>query len=76
MLNIINYNYPGVRDYIHVMDLATGHVAALTLLYRKHQHLKASVFRYVFLLLYALVLISFSITTFSIKTVPHNLKDL
>lgn len=33
----------GVRDYIHVMDLATGHLAALRLLFRKHLHLKASV---------------------------------
>ncbi|KAB0804819.1 hypothetical protein PPYR_01789 [Photinus pyralis] len=31
----------GVRDYIHVMDLATGHVAALRKLCREHQHLKA-----------------------------------
>lgn len=31
----------GVRDYIHVMDLATGHVAALRKLYKEHQHLKA-----------------------------------
>ncbi|GLV39759.1 UDP-galactose 4'-epimerase [Carabus blaptoides fortunei] len=30
----------GVRDYIHVMDLATGHVAALNMLQRKHQRLK------------------------------------
>lgn len=33
----------GIRDYIHVMDLATGHVAALDMLCRKHQRLKASV---------------------------------
>lgn len=33
----------GIRDYIHVMDLATGHVAALDMLYQKHQRLKASV---------------------------------
>lgn len=38
-----NYLQIGVRDYIHVMDLATGHVAALKSLFRKHQHLKASV---------------------------------
>lgn len=31
----------GVRDYIHVMDLATGHVAALRKLYKEHQKLKA-----------------------------------
>lgn len=33
----------GIRDYIHVMDLASGHVAALDMLCRKHQRLKASV---------------------------------
>lgn len=33
----------GVRDYIHVMDLATGHVAALRQLRKQHQRLKASV---------------------------------
>ncbi|CAH0773217.1 unnamed protein product [Bemisia tabaci] len=31
----------GVRDYIHVMDLATGHVAALNKLQRSHLRLKA-----------------------------------
>ncbi|KAF2880687.1 hypothetical protein ILUMI_25477 [Ignelater luminosus] len=31
----------GVRDYIHVMDLATGHVAALRKLRKQHQRLKA-----------------------------------
>ncbi|XP_022907971.1 UDP-glucose 4-epimerase-like [Onthophagus taurus] len=30
----------GVRDYIHVMDLARGHVAALSLLFKKHQKIK------------------------------------
>ncbi|KAJ1523938.1 hypothetical protein ONE63_010487 [Megalurothrips usitatus] len=30
----------GVRDYIHVMDLASGHVAALRKLKEKHQRLK------------------------------------
>lgn len=48
-LNKVKYVYCifffilGVRDYIHVMDLATGHVAALNMLQRKHQRLKASV---------------------------------
>lgn len=27
---------PGVRDYIHVMDLASGHVAALSKLNEEH----------------------------------------
>lgn len=31
----------GVRDYIHVMDLASGHVAALNKL--KNQHLRLKV---------------------------------
>ncbi|KAK9732420.1 GDP-mannose 4,6 dehydratase [Popillia japonica] len=30
----------GVRDYIHVMDLASGHVAALSYLFRKHDRIK------------------------------------
>lgn len=30
----------GVRDYIHVMDLASGHVAALTKLQKEHLRLK------------------------------------
>ena len=30
----------GIRDYIHVMDLATGHVAALAALRREHSRLK------------------------------------
>ncbi|EFA06422.2 putative UDP-glucose 4-epimerase-like Protein [Tribolium castaneum] len=30
----------GIRDYIHVMDLASGHVAALNLLKRSHQNYK------------------------------------
>ncbi|GLH06219.1 UDP-glucose 4-epimerase, partial [Gryllus bimaculatus] len=32
----------GVRDYIHVMDLASGHVAALSKLQKEHLRLKAS----------------------------------
>ncbi|KAK4308957.1 hypothetical protein Pmani_019392 [Petrolisthes manimaculis] len=39
-----DYNTPdgtGVRDYIHVMDLASGHVAALTKLYLEHLKFKA-----------------------------------
>ncbi|CAH0401324.1 unnamed protein product [Chilo suppressalis] len=38
-----DYNTPdgtGVRDYIHVMDLASGHVAALNLLSNNHIRLK------------------------------------
>lgn len=31
---------PGVRDYIHVMDLATGHVAALSKLHKEHQRIR------------------------------------
>jgi UDP-glucose 4-epimerase len=30
----------GVRDYIHVMDLASGHVAALNKLKKEHLRLK------------------------------------
>lgn len=30
----------GIRDYIHVMDLASGHVAALNLLSSTHVKLK------------------------------------
>lgn len=33
--------YLGIRDYIHVMDLATGHVAALDALQKSHQRLRA-----------------------------------
>lgn len=33
----------GIRDYIHVMDLASGHVAALSALKKKHLRLKVSV---------------------------------
>ncbi|CAH0724332.1 unnamed protein product, partial [Brenthis ino] len=38
-----DYNTPdgtGIRDYIHVMDLASGHVAALNLLNETHGRLK------------------------------------
>lgn len=38
-----DYNTPdgtGIRDYIHVMDLASGHVAALNLLSQTHIRLK------------------------------------
>lgn len=31
----------GVRDYIHVMDLANGHVAALSKLEKNHLHLRS-----------------------------------
>lgn len=31
----------GIRDYIHIMDLAAGHVAALTALQKCHLRLKA-----------------------------------
>lgn len=30
----------GIRDYIHVMDLATGHVAALAKLEKQHLNIK------------------------------------
>lgn len=30
----------GIRDYIHVMDLAAGHVAALNALHKQHLRLK------------------------------------
>jgi len=44
-LVIFGGDYPtkdgtGIRDYIHVMDLATGHVAALDALRREHSRLK------------------------------------
>lgn len=32
--------YLGIRDYIHVMDLASGHVAALNALHKRHNRLK------------------------------------
>lgn len=32
--------FSGVRDYIHVMDLAAGHVAALNALHKQHLRLK------------------------------------
>jgi UDP-glucose 4-epimerase len=32
--------FAGVRDYIHVMDLASGHVAALNKLKKEHLRLK------------------------------------
>ena len=31
----------GVRDYIHIMDLASGHVKALELLFLRHQGVRA-----------------------------------
>lgn len=34
------YSSQGVRDYIHVMDLAAGHVAALNALHKHHLRLK------------------------------------
>jgi UDP-glucose 4-epimerase len=33
-------SFVGVRDYIHVMDLASGHVAALGKLKKEHLRLK------------------------------------
>ena len=30
----------GIRDYIHIMDLASGHVAALNALHKQHLRLK------------------------------------
>lgn len=53
MLTIFGGDYDtvdgtGVRDYIHVMDLASGHVAALELLFRKHQNIKVSLIAFVF----------------------------
>lgn len=44
-LIIFGGDYPtddgtGVRDYIHVMDLAAGHVAALNALHKQHLRLK------------------------------------
>lgn len=41
-----DYNTPdgtGIRDYIHVMDLADGHVAALEKLEREHLRIKVRV---------------------------------
>lgn len=43
-----NFCIQGIRDYIHVMDLATGHVAALAKLEKQHLNIKvcdAVVFR-------------------------------
>jgi len=34
----------GVRDYIHIMDLASGHVAALEKLKQEHLRMKVSNF--------------------------------
>lgn len=44
-LTIFGGDYPtedgtGIRDYIHVVDLATGHVAALSALHKKHLRLR------------------------------------
>ncbi|OAD60499.1 putative UDP-glucose 4-epimerase [Eufriesea mexicana] len=44
-LIIFGGDYPtkdgtGIRDYIHIMDLAAGHVAALNALYKQHLRLK------------------------------------
>lgn len=44
-LTIFGGDYPtkdgtGIRDYIHVMDLASGHVAALNALHKQHIRLK------------------------------------
>ncbi|XP_014209809.1 UDP-glucose 4-epimerase-like [Copidosoma floridanum] len=44
-LTIYGGDYPtkdgtGIRDYIHVMDLASGHVAALKALHKEHSRLK------------------------------------
>lgn len=46
LLKIYNFKlnfFLGIRDYIHVMDLAVGHVAALSKLNNNHLRLKASV---------------------------------
>lgn len=58
----------GIRDYIHVMDLATGHVAALDMLYRKHQHLKASVTGMSFTSSFLDPFLSFPITALTANT--------
>ncbi|OXU20197.1 hypothetical protein TSAR_010400 [Trichomalopsis sarcophagae] len=44
-LTIFGGDYPtkdgtGIRDYIHIMDLASGHVAALHALHKQHNRLK------------------------------------
>ncbi|XP_058805160.1 UDP-glucose 4-epimerase-like isoform X2 [Phymastichus coffea] len=44
-LTIFGGDYPtkdgtGIRDYIHVMDLASGHVAALNALHKRHSRFK------------------------------------
>lgn len=38
--NFENIYLIGIRDYIHVMDLAAGHVAALNALHKRHLRLK------------------------------------
>jgi len=35
--------FTGIRDYVHVMDLAEGHVAALKKLQSKHAHLQVTI---------------------------------
>lgn len=38
-----NLSKPGIRDYIHVMDLADGHVAALEKLQKEHLKIKVRI---------------------------------
>lgn len=38
------YLLTGIRDYVHVMDLAEGHVAALKKLQSNKVHLKVIIF--------------------------------
>lgn len=46
------YSFTGVRDYVHVMDLAEGHVAALKKLQSNKVNLKVVIFDHIILLLY------------------------
>lgn len=45
-LLFIFYLFTGIRDYVHVMDLAEGHVAALKKLQSNHVHLQVGIYNY------------------------------
>lgn len=47
----------GIRDYVHVMDLAEGHVAALKKLQSKHVNLQVNIVKLLYFYYLTLILI-------------------
>lgn len=50
-LLFIFYLFIGIRDYVHVMDLAEGHVAALKKLQSNHVHLQVGIYNIIVMII-------------------------